>query len=373
MILSHPLAVGIGLISYPLYLFHWPLLSFVHIVRGSNPSNPEICVAMLIAIFLAVATYLLVEKPLRHNSSRYTIAALASCFVLCGVAGLLAWKGVIPAREVSPEVARIREALADNDMMDGLPQSGRVWINRLGGGGAQTLVLGDSNAQMYIARIRKLLTNPSTGERGVLLVTAGGVPPIPDIKNDLKKNCPYLLPAFREVLASNPKVDRIVIAALWNQYFYEGYGYLFRGEPLCRSEVRDRAIEAFSGMIRELVDSGRSVTVVLDIPFGEKFETKSLLARDFIGRCRVNPEAPLRADYLRESGPVRDRIAAAARAAGATVVDPLGFVCDGNRCVILDEEGPIRFDQGHLRPGFVREKATWIDGAILPAPDVAHP
>ena len=36
-VLSHPAVVWVGLISYPLYLFHWPALSFVHIVKGEIP------------------------------------------------------------------------------------------------------------------------------------------------------------------------------------------------------------------------------------------------------------------------------------------------------------------------------------------------
>jgi peptidoglycan/LPS O-acetylase OafA/YrhL len=372
-ILSFRPVVLVGLVSYPLYLFHWPLLSFLHLVRGPHPSGLETFAALLLAGVLAVATYLLIEKTLRRNPSRIILPGLIGLFLFCGAAGLLVWKGVIPAREVAPEVVRIREALADNDIMQGLPQSGRIWINRIGGAGPQTLVLGDSNAQMYIARITKILEMSSSRERGVLLVTASGVPPLPDVDNPLKKSCPFLIPTFREVLACDPRVDHIVIAALWNQYFYQGYGYLFRGEPLSRPDVREKALEAFGSMIRGLVDSGKPVTVVLDIPFGENFDPKGLLGRDFLGRCRLISEAPLRDDYLRKSGPIRDRIAAVARAGGATVIDPLGFLCDGDRCLIMDGDGPVRFDQGHLRPGFVREKASWIDGAILPSPGSQRP
>jgi peptidoglycan/LPS O-acetylase OafA/YrhL len=358
--------VLIGLVSYPLYLFHWPLLSFLHIVRGAHPPATEVLSALLMAAILAVAAYLFVEKPIRHHPSRLTVPGLCILFVLCGGFGALVWKGVIPAKPVPLHVSQIREALADNDIMEGLPQSGRVWINRLGGSGPQTVVLGDSNAQMYIARIRKILGTTSAGDRGVLLVTAGGVPPFPEVGNALKKNCPFLIPSFKEALASDPRIDRVVIASLWNQYFFDSYGYLYRDEPLSRAEVREKALAAFGSMIRGLVDSGKSVVVVLDIPFGEKFDPKGLLGRDFLGRCRVTAEAPLRGEFLRDSGFIRDRIASTARSAGATVIDPLPFVCNGDRCLIMDEDGPIRFDQGHLRPGFVRAKATWIDEAILP-------
>jgi peptidoglycan/LPS O-acetylase OafA/YrhL len=72
--------VLVGLVSYPLYLFHWPLLSCLHIVRGSHPPVQETLVVLLLSGILSVATYLLVEKPLRHHPSRrFSFAVLWVC------------------------------------------------------------------------------------------------------------------------------------------------------------------------------------------------------------------------------------------------------------------------------------------------------
>jgi peptidoglycan/LPS O-acetylase OafA/YrhL len=57
ILLSNRLLVWIGLISFPLYLWHWPLLSFAHILQGQLPSA-EIRALMLIAsIVLSALTY----------------------------------------------------------------------------------------------------------------------------------------------------------------------------------------------------------------------------------------------------------------------------------------------------------------------------
>src|SRR6202451_3205907 len=61
--------VAIGLISYPLYLWHWPLLSFMRIVNGTAPSPVAAALAILLSFVLAWLTYLLVEKPLRFGKS----------------------------------------------------------------------------------------------------------------------------------------------------------------------------------------------------------------------------------------------------------------------------------------------------------------
>lgn len=57
--------VWIGLISYPLYLWHWPLLSFANLARGSWPRPDSAIELIAVAILLSVATYRLVERPLR--------------------------------------------------------------------------------------------------------------------------------------------------------------------------------------------------------------------------------------------------------------------------------------------------------------------
>src|SRR5262249_29263818 len=63
-VLAQPVAVSVGLISYPLYLWHWPLLSFASIsARGIPPFGVRVA-AVLASIALAAATYLLIEKPI---------------------------------------------------------------------------------------------------------------------------------------------------------------------------------------------------------------------------------------------------------------------------------------------------------------------
>ena len=364
-VLSLRPVVWIGLISYPLYLFHWPPLSFLHLLRGFTPSIMATLSALVIGFIIAIVVYQFVEKPLRRNASPLVVLWLTIVFMLCGVIGALVWKGWIPSKALPAPLELIRSACRDNDMMEGLPKSGLILINRIGGSGSQTLVLGDSNAQMYIPRIRRLLDKADSGGRGAILVTLGGSPPLPEVTNPHNKNSALLLPTFQDILAKDRRVDRIVIASLWSQYFSESQGYLYHGDPLSHPEAQVKALAAFSKMIRELVDSGKPVSVVLNIPFGAPFDPNGLISRDFLGRCRQTVNPPLKSDYLKQEGPIREQIASAARAAGAKVEDPLDFLCDSDQCKILDAGVPIRFDHGHLRPGFVREKAVWIDDSFL--------
>lgn len=61
-ILSHPVAVWVGLISYPLYLFHWPIISYIHVVESDGLKVWQIFIGVLLSFVLAAATYYLVER-----------------------------------------------------------------------------------------------------------------------------------------------------------------------------------------------------------------------------------------------------------------------------------------------------------------------
>lgn len=65
VILSSRLLVWFGLISFPLYLWHWPLLSLMRLVTSGTPPVLWRVAAVATAIALAWLTYRLIEKPLR--------------------------------------------------------------------------------------------------------------------------------------------------------------------------------------------------------------------------------------------------------------------------------------------------------------------
>lgn len=93
--------VWIGLISYPLYLWHWPLLSFAHIRNGAQPSDHVQWQWVGASIVLATLTYWLVERPIRFGrlkSSRIITPLLCAAIVSTAVAG-----SVIHAKDGFPD------------------------------------------------------------------------------------------------------------------------------------------------------------------------------------------------------------------------------------------------------------------------------
>lgn len=66
-LLSQPALVWLGLISYPLYLWHWPLLSFARVLNGETPSPTVRAVLVAFSIGLAYLTYRWWERPIRFG------------------------------------------------------------------------------------------------------------------------------------------------------------------------------------------------------------------------------------------------------------------------------------------------------------------
>jgi hypothetical protein len=66
-ILSTKLIVGIGLISYSLYLWHYPILSFARISNFFYYSNLNKFLLYLILIIISILTYFFIEKPFRNK------------------------------------------------------------------------------------------------------------------------------------------------------------------------------------------------------------------------------------------------------------------------------------------------------------------
>ncbi len=87
-ILANRVMVWFGLISYPLYLWHWPLLSFAHITESEMPPRKTRIAAVIISILLAWLTYKLIEKPIRFSKRNKTkTITLIVLMVLLGFAG----------------------------------------------------------------------------------------------------------------------------------------------------------------------------------------------------------------------------------------------------------------------------------------------
>jgi len=109
-VLSRRTVVVVGLISYPLYLWHWPLLTFGRMLAGGRLPASATVALVGAAFLLAWLSYALLERPLRHRPSRWVVPSLASALVCAGACGLaLRADGGAMSRPLPADV----QALAD--------------------------------------------------------------------------------------------------------------------------------------------------------------------------------------------------------------------------------------------------------------------
>ena len=87
-LLSNRVMVWFGLISYPLYIWHWPFLSFAWIVGGEMPQLKVRIGCVVLAVIMSAVTYYFIEPRLRWGCyGGYKAAGLLSVMVVIGVAG----------------------------------------------------------------------------------------------------------------------------------------------------------------------------------------------------------------------------------------------------------------------------------------------
>lgn len=92
LFLSKKPIVYIGLISYSLYLWHWPLLSIFRIVNGENANPLNASIIIFISLILSISTYHFIERPLRLTTNSITVPLLIGSLLLTGTLGYVIFK-----------------------------------------------------------------------------------------------------------------------------------------------------------------------------------------------------------------------------------------------------------------------------------------
>jgi peptidoglycan/LPS O-acetylase OafA/YrhL len=175
---SRPM-VCIGLISYPLYLWHWPILSFEAILQSGLPHPIYRMAAVLSSLVFATLTYRYLELPIRHRRGTFVGITLASSVAVIGIVGV----GVVVHRGLPsrfpPAVAAMRQAPREDDHCRGSVsiQTEFNYCKRTGSDKPEIVVLGDSQSQAVYEGIAATLG----GRHSMLLLGRGGCPPGLDV------------------------------------------------------------------------------------------------------------------------------------------------------------------------------------------------
>jgi SGNH domain (fused to AT3 domains) len=360
---SAPL-VWLGRISYPLYLWHWPLLSFSFIVIGT-PSVGFRLGILLLSVALAWLTNILLERPLQRRLivTRLTHGALrlVAAMVLIAMIGVLVKYALVePVSARDPKDVAIGSAKADRVAVEEEVIPGTV--------GHTTLFFGDSHMQQYWPRIEYLVQQP-VSRRTAELKTMGGCAPIPLIERDLEPSClDFVNAGFAR--AAQADVDVVVIASSWEGFTERGDYYRpgVRGAKYLDVMAPENQwiFDGFSDAVRHLCELGKRVVVLTSSPRDYGFDPGHMLDRTrIIPRYRQSAPVSLASlkTWLR---PIDGKIRQAALRAGAEVVDPDPWMCDTTVCPAVDDKGHFLYsDETHIRAAAAQARAVGMDQYIV--------
>jgi hypothetical protein len=235
-ILSTKLMVAIGKISYPLYLWHWPLLSFPRIIKGDNLEVSLTVELLVLCILLSYLTYKFFETPIRKKSNFAAIPLFAGMLPII-IMGIMV-KNNLFSSQINSDLAtaKIVNAINEWDYPKGLKLreiEGRHFYE-IGTHSKKALFFGDSNMEQYAPRIKKLILENNSVKRSAVFLTSGGCPPMPHIYEDKHPQ----LKGFAEdaiKYAKDPNVDVIVLGAQWVGYFSSGSPYYYKKGGIAHS------------------------------------------------------------------------------------------------------------------------------------------
>ncbi|HEX7867156.1 MAG TPA: acyltransferase family protein [Variovorax sp.] len=377
-LLSNRVMVWIGLISYPLYLWHWPLLAFVRVVEADplHPSPVYRAGAMVASVLLAWATYRFVERYARNRPGPGILRALGAGMVLIAALSVAIFFGVPEPRNSSERLQVVANATLDADYYAGfkLDQIGEQLVYKTGSGPKRVLFVGDSHVQQYAPRVMELSRTLAMPDKSAWFVTQGACPAVPGVYADKNIGCAERRDAML-AYAMGPEIDSVVIGGCWNCYFV-GHGaleYYYRGadnkvHPFQGGDGIERALGSLEATLRELARH-KKVFLLLDNPGGPAFTPKRLIEGSRLTHMEAmtsSPTTPLPADQKQ----LNDRLRAIAEASGAEPIDAMAVLCkDGSHCLVtLPDGAPAYKDADHLRPRYTREEASYFDPTVRAAP-----
>jgi len=216
--------VWIGLISYPLYLWHWPLLTLAGNAYGSL-GTPERAGLLLASVGLAWLTWRLVERPLRSPTrGGWKVLGLLLGMAAIAGSGLLIWKkDGLPSRY--PEIVKrateydlegYRAALRHQVCFMELGTNAERYAPECVDGGNQALwvLWGDSSAASMYTGVRHL--QERSGKMRLAQFTSSSCPPIMDYdapNPDCRFNNDWTMGKIEQL-----KPDTVLLSAMWHYY-----------------------------------------------------------------------------------------------------------------------------------------------------------
>lgn len=356
-VLSHRALVYVGLISYPLYLWHWPMLVFARIARFGDEPTVLMKFALIGAAFvLADLTYRWIEKPIRFGAPTISKPVGASiALVTAGCLGLLIHANAgLPARFPGDLQNLLRDF---QNEASSAARTGSCFLvssqdapafdsacDSAGQPGAPVVVLwGDSYAATLFPGLAALQQNSSAFR--LAQYTASGCPPVFAFASPARENCA----AVNALIGSKIELlrpDTVIMAGRWNLYDgRNGWG------SIEEAAIRATMVRLKAAGVKRIVVIGQFPDWRLPPP---KIRTRmyQIRAMDFLRADAISPPPERNSSFLNLSAFDTDEAARRMfSAAGAIFLSPSASLCNRDGCLLTVPGGkgePMAWDHGHL-------------------------
>ncbi len=273
-VLSCKPLVGIGLVSYSWYLWHWPLMSFTRLIALRTPPN-RVMVAVVIASLIAgILSWRFIEKPFRRAHAlpaltlrRYGLA-LAGCLA---IVGFIFVDDGVPMRVSRTVLAMDAQVLAGHNheclAMEGATSPDLSARCASSGPSGEIALLGDSHAHALMPGFRLMASRHGYGS---VVMTKSSCPPLVGVTNmvpTLPRHAAECLTFNKNALAAvlhDPRITIVVIEAYWAAPTYDG---AYVSESATGHEPGAVLLEhGLSAYVQALAQAGKRVLVAGDAP-----------------------------------------------------------------------------------------------------------
>jgi peptidoglycan/LPS O-acetylase OafA/YrhL len=352
--------VGLGDLSYSLYLVHWPLIACVTNAWVGPPDAPGLAWARLAAAVAALPLAWLLWRGVEKPTRRWPLPRTARGWgVVLAVSAVLALLPLATPRDTSAA----SEARLPNHGFAAACDQWERWVDRPECRNAAQpgwAVWGDSYAMHLVPGLAEVApgllqaTESSCGPLPGLAPWRADAPAGASFTRDWARQCERF---NRSVLAAlmAPGAPRVVLASsLLEQYLGPPGGRLLRMENGGEAEVTqadDEIVAAVQRLAQVLGAQGKRLVWVAPPPKAG-FDVGACLERERLGLLTLG--APPGCRIVRaDMPPMHRRIAALLvrfeREAGVPVLRLDAALCDAQSCRTADTDGlPFYRDAGHL-------------------------
>ncbi len=391
--------VAVGLVSYGLYLYHWPVIAFARYALDREMHPLEACAALALIAVLSVLSYRCIETPVRTGTvlagRRQVFGAAAGGLITLGGLGIVMVNADGFPQRFSG--AALQYAAGKRDTWDWarcMPPVDRIdasSVCKLGPDGAQPqfLVWGDSHADALMPGIDAAAKRFGTPGWFVAYSRCPALLHAAPVRRAVDDHpCERIGDSVLALIRTN-RLRKVLLVSRWDSYI-DGWerggsetlqdltlGYSRAGsEPLVGLPAF-RA--AFVGTIRELRALGVDVWVFEQVP-PQLIDVPSALAkaihfgRDPLELRRAFAAVEARrsaANEVIELGEATPGVATP----GISIIDPAGKFCpDGDPCAIAAEGRALYSDGNHLSVYGARWSQSVLDGFFnSTAPSISRP